>query len=224
MGWLLVAAWGGLVGLDGTSLLQVMVSRPLPAAALAGLLLGNPVAGAIVGAVLETFALCALPIGAARNPEAGTAAVAAAAGYAFVVGPAVEPELVLVAVLFGLVWQWVTGLTVDRIRHLNERIAAVPARSEPVTAAWIVRRHMLAIGVDFLRAAAVTVVGWLLAVAALRAASPIEAQLGPAAGGILGVATTGMVAAALGVFGGFRERRTPFLLGLLGGLALLLAR
>ena len=68
MSWLAVALWGGAVGLDATSFPQVMISRPIVAAAVTGLLLGEPLAGIGVGVILELFALVILPIGAARYP------------------------------------------------------------------------------------------------------------------------------------------------------------
>src|SRR5690606_31658627 len=79
--WLAITLWGGAVGMDATSFPQVMVSRPIVAAPVTGLLLGRPLEGVAVGALLELFALVILPIGAARYPESGTAAVAATAGY-----------------------------------------------------------------------------------------------------------------------------------------------
>ena len=77
----MIALIGGMVGLDATSFPQAMISRPLVAASLTGMLLGHPVAGIALGAVLETFALVVLPVGAARYPETGTAAVSAAAAF-----------------------------------------------------------------------------------------------------------------------------------------------
>ncbi len=75
--WLLL--WGTLVGLDLVSLGQVMIARPLVAGTVAGFILGDPIAGGTVGIILELFALDVLPIGAARYPDYGIGAVAAAA-------------------------------------------------------------------------------------------------------------------------------------------------
>ena len=51
--WLLLIVWGGFVGLDGVSWLQVMISRPIVAGKVGGVLLGDAEAGFLAGAVLE---------------------------------------------------------------------------------------------------------------------------------------------------------------------------
>jgi PTS system mannose-specific IIC component len=77
--WLALLAWAVLVGLDLVSVPQAMIARPLVAGTVAGCLAGDPAAGALVGAVLELFALDVLPIGAVRYPDYGLGGVAAAA-------------------------------------------------------------------------------------------------------------------------------------------------
>src|SRR5205807_2572076 len=52
----LLLVWGRLVGVDLVSLPQIMISRPLVAGTVAGLLAGDPVSGVIVGATLELVA------------------------------------------------------------------------------------------------------------------------------------------------------------------------
>ncbi len=80
-----------------------MISRPIVAGPLAGLLLGDPISGMWVGGVLEILSLRQLPIGASRGWDTGPAAVAAAA--AAVLWPA-GPAALLVAVAFGVVVGW----------------------------------------------------------------------------------------------------------------------
>lgn len=77
VGWLLV--WGTLVGLDLVSVPQVMIARPLVAGTVAGLIVGDPLAGAMAGVALELFAFDVLPVGGARVPDYGQGAVAATA-------------------------------------------------------------------------------------------------------------------------------------------------
>src|SRR5690606_39516372 len=77
--WLLLL--GGWMAVDGTSVGQFMVSRPLVAASLAGWIVGDPAAGLTVGVILELFHLAVLPVGAARYPEGGPAAVVAGSLY-----------------------------------------------------------------------------------------------------------------------------------------------
>src|SRR6266545_4399439 len=71
--------WGTLVGLDLVSVAQSMIARPFVAGGVAGLLLGDPMAGLRAGVLLELFALDVLPVGAARYPDYGPATIAAAA-------------------------------------------------------------------------------------------------------------------------------------------------
>ncbi len=63
--WLLGAVVAVATGLDRTACLQGMLCRPLVAAPLAGWLLGAPLVGLEVGALLELLWLSRLPVGAA---------------------------------------------------------------------------------------------------------------------------------------------------------------
>ncbi len=76
---LLLGLWGVLVGLDMTSVAQTMLSRPLVAATVAGVIVGDPAGGLMMGVLLEFFALDVLPVGAARYPDYGLGAVSAVA-------------------------------------------------------------------------------------------------------------------------------------------------
>lgn len=221
MSGLAIALWGGLVGLDATAFPQAMISRPLIAATLTGLLLDRPLEGAVLGALLEAFALAILPIGAARYPEAGTAAVAATAAYSAAT-PALHPPALLLATLFALAWERAAGASVTALRRLNERLAGTlpdRPRTEPRT---IERRHLAALSLDAARGATITLLGTLAGTLLLQTLAP-GWPLHPAAPtGALTAAATAMLAAALQLFGGWTERKTPFTLGLLCGLALLL--
>ena len=66
-----------LTGLDRVALVQVMISRPLVAAPLTGLVLGNPLLGLEVGMLLELLWLGRLPVGAAIPPDDTQVAVGA---------------------------------------------------------------------------------------------------------------------------------------------------
>jgi len=221
MSWLPLALWGALVGLDATAFPQAMISRPLVAATLTGLLLGRPLEGAVLGAILETFALPILPIGAARYPETGTAAVAATAAYAAATPDFHLPALLL-ATLFALAWEHAAGASVTLLRRLNERLAGTLPDRPAAGPRDIERRHLAALSLDALRGATTTLLGALAGSLLLRtfAAGWTLHPTAPAAA--LAAATTAMLAAALHLFGGWTERKKPFTLGLLCGLALLL--
>ncbi|MFW6079575.1 MAG: PTS sugar transporter subunit IIC [Gemmatimonadota bacterium] len=223
MSWLGIALWGGVVGLDATSFPQAMVSRPFVAGTVAGLLVGRPLAGAVLGALLEVFALSQLPIGAARNPEPGTAAVATTAAYAL--GAPAEPEAayVLLALAFGLLWERLGGASVHALRRVNEAVAFDPSRRAPAGPRTVEARHLAALTLDLTRASLVTVVGAWLGARALATFGPAWIA-GPRLATLIVVAVAAAVlGAALSVFGGWRRHGLAFGLGLAGGgLALLL--
>jgi PTS system mannose-specific IIC component len=210
MSWVALALLGGVVGLDATSFPQIMISRPIVAATLAGLVLGHPGLGFAFGVVLEAFHLAVLPIGAARYPEAGTAAAAGA--FALVTaGTGVGPAPLLITLGFALVWGRVAAASVEASRHASERV--VRAAEPEVGPAGVEIRHMVAMAIDFGRGAFITVtggaIGWLLlrAVAAGNPPHPVIAQ------GALVVLLCGAAAGALTVFGGMSERKASFVAG-----------
>ncbi|MBD3348192.1 MAG: hypothetical protein GF400_03215, partial [Candidatus Eisenbacteria bacterium] len=65
-----LAGLAGLLAIDATAALQIMVSQPLVAGALAGAACGDPGTGLVIGAVLQLIWLGALPVGAAAFPDA----------------------------------------------------------------------------------------------------------------------------------------------------------
>lgn len=212
--WLLLALLGGVVALDATSLGQVMVSRPLVAATLAGWTVGRPMEGAVVGLVLETLHLGVLPVGAARYPEPGPPAVAAAAVWALSDG---SGEMLVLALLFALGWEWLCGTSVQRLRQFNTRfsVGETVGATDPRA---LERQQWTAVGADFVRGAALTVAGIALlgALAGLLPDGTAHPRLGPLAAGTV---TAAALAAALRSFG---LRRVPlFLAGAAGGVALL---
>ncbi|NIQ94939.1 MAG: PTS sorbose transporter subunit IIC [Desulfuromonadales bacterium] len=73
----LAGAAAFVCGLDRTAALQVMISRPIVAAPLTGLLLGEPMIGLQVGALMELLWLGRLPLGAAIPPDDTQVAVGA---------------------------------------------------------------------------------------------------------------------------------------------------
>lgn len=216
--WLLLALLGSVVALDATSFPQIMISRPIVSGALGGLVFGRPLEGAIVGVILEVYHVGTLPIGAARYPEGGTAACAAAGGVA-ASGIAADAPIVLVAVVVALFWERLTGVSVVLGRRLNERIVQV-WRPGPTLDRTLERRHLAAAGVDGLRGVVVTVSGALVTLLAVRTAAgwPAESTVAAAAIGVAGAAVLG---GTLDVFGGWHEKGRTFLLGVVCGLILL---
>lgn len=155
---LLLALLGGWVAVDNVSLVQAMVSRPLPAGFLAGALLGDPVLGGQVGALLELFLLVAVPAGGGRTPEGGTATVVAVVAATAATGSA---GLAL-GVCAGILWGLLAGWTQTWLRELNGRRTPVPGQG-PVDAASVSRAVVEGLTRDFGRGVVLTLVGSSLA-------------------------------------------------------------
>ena len=119
----------GVIGLDVVSFPQAMISRPIVAATLGGALVGAPGAGLVCGAALECLALEALPVGASRYPEWGSASVVAGAVAATgatagaTVGAMPLPGAFAVAVALGIATAWIGGLTMIAQRQIIARFA-----------------------------------------------------------------------------------------------------
>jgi mannose/fructose/N-acetylgalactosamine-specific phosphotransferase system component IIC len=223
MNWLTIGLVGGVVGVDATSVAQTMISRPFVAAILTGLLAGRPEEGAILGAILELFALVILPVGAARYPESGTAAVAASAAYMSST-TVLSPAVMLITVLFALVWERIAGWSVILDRKFNGDYVAQAELSPDHPDRDLERRHLSAIAIDFGRAIVMTVGGWLLGTIALRSVAQLWSMNAMIAPAILSIGLSCMVGAALPLFGGLRARKVALLVGIIAGSLLVFIR
>jgi len=186
--------WGTVVGLDLVSVAQTMIARPLVAGTVAGLILGDPVAGATVGVILELFALDVMPVGAVRYPDYGVGTVAAAATAAHAPG-AIGTGI---AVCVGLAVAYLGEHSIRLIRNWNtndvQRLKKKLDEGDPHV---IVRIHLRGLIRDALRSFGLTAIGLLMALAVYRwfpVALPgtvlvtvvvMGAALGAAAGGIV---------------------------------------
>jgi len=78
--WCEVALLGALLAMDENSFVQTWLSQPLPAAVLAGLVLGEPAAGLLPGALMQLVVIGNLPVGASFRLDPASAAVGVTAG------------------------------------------------------------------------------------------------------------------------------------------------
>lgn len=216
----LLLVWGTICGLDLVSVPQGLLSRPLVAATVAGVIAGDVGAGLVAGMVLELYALDVLPIGASRYPDFSVAAVAA--GFAATqVPPGVAAAL---AAIVGLPLASLGGWSLLKLRRRNaisvqrrlERVAAGESR-----AIWELQRNGLLR--DALRSVLLAVAGLALAGAATR----IHWDRVAHANWLSYAAVAGGMAAALG--GAYRSagqgaRRGWLAVGLTAGLLVELAR
>jgi len=191
--WWLLIGIGGLLGLDGVSFPQTMVSRPLISATLGGALMGRPGGGMLVGAVLELLSMRHPPYGAAKYPDTGPAGLVAGAAYAAAGGATIQA---LVAALIG---GWATGWAGSYAGHarrkLNGWLVADPA-SLAAHPASLERRVAGALAIDFARGA-LTTAGFLVPVALLAGlAATLPLTGGGAAFGAAALVTS--IAASIG--------------------------
>lgn len=148
---LLLGVWAAV---DGVSVGQFMVSRPLVAGVLAGAILGDPWIGVLVGGVLELLNISLLPVGGVRLPEPGPAAVGAVVAAALWGGAGG----IATGIALGIALSFLGGWSVTLLRGLNVRVTA-----GAIDAVWdcreLSRRHLACVGLDAGRGALVTGLG-----------------------------------------------------------------
>jgi len=199
---------GGLLALDGTTLGQFMVSRPLVAGLLAGWTVGAPVEGFLTGAILEVYLLVSFPVGGSRFPEGAPATVVASA----LAASSEHPGGMALGIAVGLVWGQIGAYSATLLRSLNERLVPDPAGGE-LTAATVARAHFTGVLLDFLRGALVTATGLLFGGAVLYLAPlwPLEEA---DTRGLLLVGGAVSLGVLMRSFGGVRRRGLLFATGL----------
>lgn len=211
----LVGIWSAL---DGSSLGQFLISRPMVSATFAGWVLGDPASGLLVGMILEGAHLAEVPAGGARFPEPGPAGVVAA--LAFIrLG---QPGGLAAGLGLGVIMSLLGGATVMAQRYLNG-VLVQPLEEGTVGARELALRHWSCVAYDGVRGALLTVAGlaaalllplgiadrWTLSMPVSVALFLMPAFL--AGGALLGDWARGW------------SRRLIFVAGCAGGLALALA-
>jgi mannose/fructose/N-acetylgalactosamine-specific phosphotransferase system component IIC len=148
-----------------------MVSRPLVSGTVAGAIAGDPAAGVLVGMVLELYALEVVPVGGARYPDFGPAAVA---GTVAVVGaPAGE---IGPGIAIGLLVAYLGDWSIVGLRRWNTgRVRAAATALDAGDLRTISRVQLGGIVGDGVRSALLTGAGLGLALAA-RAWTPLDAR------------------------------------------------
>jgi PTS system mannose-specific IIC component len=219
-----IALLGGVLGLDVVCFPQMMISRPLVAATLAGAFVGDPVRGILVGVTMELIALATLPFGASRYPEWGSAAVVAGAIGGTV--PSESPGALTIALLAGLCTAYVGGWSLVKLRQWNAWLAR---RRRPALDAGargtVIGLQLAGLTADLVRAAVLTAVMYALlspvgAVALARWS--FSDSLSRAI--VVSLACAVAASAAWTIFHSARHARLWFAGGLAVGLLLLLAR
>jgi mannose/fructose/N-acetylgalactosamine-specific phosphotransferase system component IIC len=224
LSWLALTVLGAMVALDATSLGQLMLSRPLVAGTLAGAIVGLPLEGALIGAILEALSLDILPVGAAKYPETGTAAVLAV-GTLGLAHEVTTPAGILLTVTYGAAWQYVSGGTVIMGRYLNERLVhAGRGGREPRMDRLIEHRHMASLLLDLVRGVIVTLVGLAIGVPLFRFAL-VHWHLAPSTAALaVAVCAAAALAGTARLFAVSRRGALLLACGIVAGTALVLLR
>jgi mannose/fructose/N-acetylgalactosamine-specific phosphotransferase system component IIC len=215
---------GGVLGLDVVCFPQMMYSRPLVAATLAGAFVGDATTGVLVGATLELIALATLPFGASRYPEWGSAAVVGGA-----IAAALHTEragALTIGVLAALATAWIGGMTLVRLRQFNAWLAR---RKRPALDAGsrgaVIGLQLAGLTSDFIRAALLTAVTYgLLFPVSLAVLGVWSFGDHTSRAVVMTLATAVAASAAWTIFHSARGARWYFAGGLAIGLLLLFAR
>jgi mannose/fructose/N-acetylgalactosamine-specific phosphotransferase system component IIC len=212
---------GGLLGLDVVCFPQMMISRPLVGATLAGAFVGDTTTGLLVGATLELIALATLPFGASRYPEWGSAAVV---GGAISAALHAEPAgTVTVGVLATLATAWVGGWTLVKLRLWNAWLARRKRGAlEHGSRGAVVGLQLAGLTSDLARAMILTALAYALIFPVARATVALwtfDEHLSRAV--TVGAASAVAAAAAWTIFHSARGARWYFAGGLLIGLLIL---
>jgi mannose/fructose/N-acetylgalactosamine-specific phosphotransferase system component IIC len=215
---------GGLLGLDVVCFPQMMISRPLVGATVAGAFVGDTITGLLVGATLELIALATLPFGASRYPEWGSAAVV---GGAISAALHAEPAgTVTVGVLATLATAWVGGWTLVKLRVWNAWLARRKRGAlEHGSRGAVVGLQLAGLTSDLVRAMLLTAVAYGLLFPVARATVALwsfDEHLSRAV--TVGAASAVAAAAAWTIFHSARGARFYFAGGLLIGLLILAMR
>ena len=199
---------GGVLALDGTSVGQFMVSRPLVAGTVTGWVLGDPVLGLVVGGVIELYFIPVFPVGGAEFPEGGPptlVGVVAAAGIPGAGG-------IALGVMVGLLFSRLAALSVHLLRKANSRLLPDPTGAQ-ISSRRIVLAHLGCVGLDFLRGAALAGLGLGLAgwtTSSLQGLWPLSL---PITLGLLILGTALPAGAFVRSVGGWRKRGVLFAAG-----------
>jgi len=182
---LLLALVSGLAAVERKGFLQAMLSRPVVLGPIAGLAMGDPAAGLLVGAPLELFWLGAVNLGAALPLHESVGAAAVAGGAALASQRLGVPASTAVAALALALCLPVAALgrrADAAVERANEWLAARAGRMlAEGNARGALRCNLLGLAAPFAISAVLAPAGaWaagLVAPALLRAAPALERPL-----------------------------------------------
>ena len=219
-----LAMLGAVLGLDTVSFPQAMLSRPLVAATMGGILAGSGTSGLIVGAALELIALETLPFGASRYPEWGSAATVG--GALFASTPLNTPGAMSISVIAAVATAWIGGWSMVKVRQLNARMAhRVQTGLESGARGSVIGLQLKGMTADLVRGFLLTLVAGVVFMPLARATTSVwtlDERVSRAIA--VGIAASVTSAAAWKLFHGSVPARWALVGGLAAGVTLLAVR
>ena len=202
---------GGLLALERRAFLQAMLSRPLVASTLTGLLLDDVQSGLFIGMMLELFHLGSASLGAAipeNDTLVATGTAAAAAAISHQTGGS-TPAIWSIAILLFL-WLGPVGLRIDRAleRYSGRLVRRALSSADEGQLRQAVRQNLWGMWPHFLVFGAVTAACWVAGslLAPLVGALPVRALRALA----WAYPAMASVAAAIGVAGSHAKKAHLF--------------
>ncbi len=159
---LVVSAWGGVVALDTTAAMQILISHPLVSCSVVGLFLGQFPMGLLIGLIFELLYLHEFPVGGALFSE-GNIGATVAAGVAILLHQAVgRPVLALsLALIAGVLVGILGGQMVTWMRRVNGLIYMKLVSKEHIDPGQVTRYHLACLILMFIAGMIVTLVSVL---------------------------------------------------------------
>ncbi|HNU85753.1 MAG: PTS sugar transporter subunit IIC [Pseudomonadota bacterium] len=164
------AGAGALICLDRVAV-QLMVSRPVVAGPLMGLILGDALTGLVTGALLELLWIDRIPVGSHVPPHDTFVAVLATAGAVLTAPSGAPPprELIALAVLLFAPAAWLGQRMEILLRQWNERwLGRALEDARAGDPARLSRRHLSALAGYFAASLFCLTAGMLCGVPLLR--------------------------------------------------------
>jgi len=221
---LIISLWGGVIAMDTTAAMQIMLSRPLVSCTVTGLILGNLPLGFAMGVLLELIYINEFPIGAAKFAEGNIGSSAAAAIAILVLRS--FPERIIIIIAFALIsaltLSSLGGYLVERMRRVNSLLYNALLDKAHLFTRDINRTHAAGIGLAFFMGFIFTLftvyTGAFLLITILKnVPSKFDDILYPIQGGLLAVGTVFL----LHLFLTSSKKKWMLLLGVVAGTLLL---
>ncbi|MCB0262011.1 MAG: PTS sugar transporter subunit IIC [Calditrichaeota bacterium] len=111
-----------LLGLDTTIAFQVLISQPVFACSIIGWLMGDPMTGMEIGAIMQMIWLNMLPVGAASFPEGNIASMLVCVIVIRFADLDIPNTVFAVAFVYGMIVSYVGAQLTTLDRRLNTRI------------------------------------------------------------------------------------------------------